>query len=1147
MKKTLVVALLIAVSATAVAKAVEQKTDTYALDENKVDSYQLDELVKQAETENNNSNALLPMSDANNSATAKPKIIIEETPTGRIEKLVDIDGHIIAEKTIENERIVKKVLNYYYPDGILMRQITAKDNGASFYAEEYYNNGKLASQATYINEGNKIGKEKRYDAKGTLRQEIPWVLPESEKNKPLSEQTTMRLGEIITYYPGGSIAAKFPVGQDGKTIFYGYLGMPIKTIESTSLLKFPQEMRAEDCKDVTLQLDLDELIELYEDEGDISYDKCGMPYHEDFVYEILDQQGGVATVMSYDETGMLRRITPYINGKKDGVAQKFDAAGNLTAEINYTNGYKEGYATGYFPNNNPAFLKKYIKGKVEGTMNCYFPDGKIAAQFAYKNGLKEGKAIVNSPIQKTLEFSHDKLLNEHQKKSNRLMVSSLKDLKTIETQCLNVENKIFEIEQEITAAETEVNKALDIYIPEICADMSTFQMKQGLYLCYNEDNKRIASYPVNYISGDYVVEKIYTPEEKILYEIPFRNQKRQGWSKQYDETGEITAIIYYDNGKKAGLSQAYHENGRIKDLRKITDDGLKENVSQYAENGDLEFNLLSQNGVKQNAYLISKDKRKEIAIKYYENKPDFVREVNIADPYNYAEYNFALGEYVIYENNQAVKGGKICQTQTSEPTETVKENVAAINNASLAEDMAQDVDADANEPMAEDTAKEVEANIDDPINEDFAENIEPTNEVSTPKEVSENIEAINAAQKAANIEIPPVMTEDMAPFIEDTAQEIVELNNPLENAVIKTPEEEHQAELAAKNIGPIAKPEIENLTKAVQKEKLIEGLGYADNGTESKTERLYYPNGNLRKTIKTKGSRTEEIKEYSKNGLLLTDYMYNSDKIVIEKYFGSGEVRRKLEKSYDDNAVMAFISRQDFFDTGKPRYIFKRKANSLLFSEERYYPDGSLKATIEQIQPLSFKTKEYDSLANLQKEIEQEGLNELVKVYDGNHTLTKLTMNGKNIPLKMAENSADLFKDNARLYDAKGKLASSFKTVKDYNEILSYYGNGKVKVEILLYQSGEISVKKYNTNGGVEKFAHLAPDGKLYIEKPAMKVIPNYRQRHWVEYNNPNWIENEEKYSIKSIGKLNLNTISKILAELDIDEPEIVRALNQKF
>jgi hypothetical protein len=50
-----------------------------------------------------------------------------------------------------------------------------------------------------------------------------------------------------------------------------------------------------------------------------------------------------------------------------------------------------------------------------------------------------------------------------------------------------------------------------------------------------------------------------------------------------------------------------------------------------------------------------------------------------------------------------------------------------------------------------------------------------------------------------------------------------------------------------------------------------------------------------------------------------------------------------------------------------------------------------------------------------------------------------------------------------------------------------------------------------------------------------------------VEYNNPNWVENEEKYSIKSIGKLNLNIISKILAELGIDEPEIVRALNQKF
>ena len=1113
MKKTLVAALLMTVSTAAIGEAVEEKTDTYALDANKVDSYQLDELVKQAEHKSGISDIINKVSakEQASATTKSPKIIIEETPSGRIEKLVDTDGHIIAEKTIENGKIVKKVLNYYYPDGILMRQITAKDDDTSFYAEEYYNNGKLASQATYINEGNKIGKEKRYDAKGTLRQEIPWVLPESEKNKPISEQTTMRLGDIITYYPNGNVAAKFPVGRDGKTIFYGRLGMPVKTIESTSLLKFPQELRSEDCKDITLQLDLDELIELYEDEGDISYDKCGMPYHENFVYEVLEAASGNSAMLSYDETGMLRRITPYINGKKEGTAQKFDASGNLTAEINYTNGYKEGYATGYFPNNNPAFLKKYVKGKVEGTMNCYFPDGKIAAQFSYKNGLKEGKAVVNSPIQKTLEFSQDKLLNEYQKKSDRQIKSALDGLKTIETQCLNVEDKIKDIEKSVAKAEQEVREAFQIHIPEECADMNAFQMKQGIYFCYNKENKRLASYPVNYISGDYVTEKIYTPEDKILYEIPYRNKKRQGWIKQYNEKREIVAEIYYDEDKPAGTSHSYHDNGRIKDLRKISDNHEKEVIARYTESGDLRFNLNSKNGIKQEAYLSTDNKRKDIEIKYYENKPDFVREINTADPYNYAEYNLALGEYVIYENNQQVKGGKICQVEVPETKATVKENIAAIN-----------------EPLLEEKLSET------------------TDKEAKTQEAKDNIEAIAAAQKAANIEIPPVLSEEEAPVVEDIEQ-IVEATNSLENVVLTTPDEEQKSALAAENIGPIVKPEIENLTNTVQKEKLIEGLGYAQNSEESKTERLYYPNGSLRKTIKTRGTRTEEIKEYSKNGLLLTDYMYNPDKIVIEKYFGSGEVRRKMEKSYDDNAVMAFLSREDFFDTGKPRFNYKRKPDSLLFSEERYYPDGALKAIIEQVQPLSFRTKEYDSLANLQKETEQEGLNELVKVYDGNHNLTGLTMNGKNIPIKMAENSADLFKDNSRLYDKKGKPVSSFKTIKDHNEILSYYGNGKTKVEIHLYQSGEISVKKYDLEGGLEKFAHLAPDGKLYIEKPNIRVVANYRQRYWVDYNNPNWIENEEKYSIKSIGRLNMIIITKILEELGIEEPEIVQKLKQKF
>lgn len=1107
--------LLLTVSTATLALAVES-SGTYTLDVDKADSYELEKLIKNVDTSApQQPNIKTTETTSEDTDKITPKVITEATPTGRIEKLVDVDGRVIAEKTIENDTITKKVLNYYYPDGTLMRQIVAKGQDTSFYAEEYYNNGKLAVQATYINEANKIGKEKRYDANGTLRQEIPWILPDSEKQKPLAEQKTIRYGDIITYYPNGNVAAKLTVGKEGKSIFYGQQGMPIKTVEGAPILNFAQELTAADCQDVSLQLDLDGLIELYEDEGDISYNKCGMPYRESFIYEVLDAQGKSAAIMSYDETGMLRRITPYSNGWKNGTVRKYDAAGNLTAEINYKNGLKEGYATGYFPNNNPAFLKKYENGKIEGNMNCYFPDGKIAAQFYYKNGLKEGKAVVNSPIQKTLEFSKNELLNEHQKKSERQLNSVLKDLTTTEAQCLNTDKRLSEIQQDIDTNLNAINEALSIKVPEECTDMGKFTAHQGLYFCYNADKKRIATYPIPYIRGDYVVEKVYTPEDKILYDIPFKDKQRQGWAKKYDEKGGIIAEIYYDKGSLADTSRAYYPDGRVRYLQTISDDKTAKVIAVYDETGILQFSQTYKQGEKQDTYILSPDKRKGTVIKYYENKPDSIRESNTADPYNFIEYNLALGEYAVYQDNKIVKGGYLCNKKA--------------------------------------------------ITENSALNISPT---------TTNIIAINEEKTEPEVEIPPVMTAEEAPLIDDAeaVEEVIvasvapnisdttpkvtdesasesELQptvNPMANMMLKTPEDEQQAKLAAQNIGPIAKPDIESLADVVQKETINNESEYANNDI-SRTERIYYPNGNLRKTIKTKGSRTEEIKEYSKTGLLLTDYMYNQDNIIIEKYFGSGQVRRRTEKSYNDNSVLAFNSRQDFYDTGKSRYTINRKDNTLLFNEQTYYSDGTLKSETEQTEPLSFYTKEYDNKASLLKETEQKGTNILIKEYDAKHQLKRMAMNDKELPLNLADNSQELFADNAKLYNSKGQLDASFSSAKDYNEILSYYGNGKVKTEMQLFNSGEISVKHYNSEGTLDKFALLSPDGKLHIEKPEMRIIPSYRERYWVDYNNPNWIENQEKYNIKSIARLNVNMLSKIMGELNIEEPEIINILKKKY
>lgn len=426
--------------------------------------------------------------------------------------------------------------------------------------------------------------------------------------------------------------------------------------------------------------------------------------------------------------------------------------------------------------------------------------------------------------------------------------------------------------------------------------------------------------------------------------------------------------------------------------------------------------------------------------------------------------------------------------------------------------------------------------------------VAPVSSASVAAPASKEVPAAASSVQKADIpargeknEVSPVLPEDAAPMVEGL--EPVSFDDiKLKNAIIPTAEEKKQAELAAKNIGPVAKPDIDALADVVDKEHVSIG-GEKTSGSLAKTEKFYYPNGNLRKTIKTRGGRTEEIKEYSKTGLLLTDTVYKDDGILIEKYFGSGEIRRKTNKAYTDNPVMAFISREDFYDNGKARYEITRKPETLLFSDKQFYPDGTLKVETIQNSPLSYTISEYDKAGKLVKVIKQLGPNILEEVYDASGTVKSLKLNGADMPVKFAKNSSGLLRDNMKIFAKNGAVSSEFKADEKQNTLLEYYKNGKVKTEIVFYNNGEISVKAFDREGTLEKFAYLAPDGKLHLQKPSVRTVSAYRERHWVDYNNPRWIENQDRYSVKSVACLNLDTAAYILAELDMLAPEMMKKL----
>ena len=605
-------------------------------------------------------------------------------------------------------------------------------------------------------------------------------------------------------------------------------------------------------------------------------------------------------------------------------------------------------------------------------------------------------------------------------------------------------------------------------------------------------------------------------------------------------------------------------------------------MNSYNQDGALNFSLSYKDGQKEQTYI--SDNNNDVYIKFYNDKPENIREVNKINPLNFIEYNLSLGEYIIFKEGNLIKAGKICEYNTVSPdVEVLNYNTTLQDEAMLAEVQPEVLEEDKDVPYI-DIQDGIQINdvaetaIDIDIIDELEKEANDAMDIVDVEELEKQIEAIKQEHKELTKEVGLTNESEIKEILakdkkadKETFQINLNLDQPtikfdendsnnsatldviltkdnkeeqdynVENAIIPSAKEKKEQELAAKNIGPIAKPDINDLSQVVAKEHVGVDAAKVDDNIEIKTEKFYYPNGNLRKTIKTKGTRTEEIKEYSKTGLLLTDIIYNDDGILIEKYYGSGEVRRKTQKAYTDNVIMGFVSRIDFYNTGKPRYEIKRKDDTLLFEDKEFYPNGSLKQEIVQTYPIVFVKKEYNSEGKLSKENNIVGLNTLIKEYNDEGVIQKMLLNNKEVPVAMEKDSQKLLNDSAKVYNKNGKLTSEFIIDKNSNILKEYYDNGLLKTEIVFYNNGEISVKTYTIDNMLDKFAYLSPDGKLHIQKPEVRTIPSYRERYWVDYNNPKWIENQDKYSIKSIGILNLDTAAYMLTELKIEIPEMMK------
>jgi antitoxin component YwqK of YwqJK toxin-antitoxin module len=83
-------------------------------------------------------------------------------------------------------------------------------------------------------------------------------------------------------------------------------------------------------------------------------------------------------------------IEGYINGKQEGLQQKWYAKNKLKEQRYYQNGWKHGHQIAYWENGNKRFEFMAVKDVYEGERKEWNNEGKLIYLATYKNGQEEG-------------------------------------------------------------------------------------------------------------------------------------------------------------------------------------------------------------------------------------------------------------------------------------------------------------------------------------------------------------------------------------------------------------------------------------------------------------------------------------------------------------------------------------------------------------------------------------------------------------------------------------------------------------------------------------------------------------------------------------------------------------------------------------
>ncbi|HTB25798.1 MAG TPA: tetratricopeptide repeat protein [Puia sp.] len=498
-------------------------------------------------------------------------------------------GGQISGESQYNNNVLSGTYTTYFNNGQIKELGNYTSGSLDGPSKEFYENGQLNTEGIYKKGANE-GEWKTYFDNGKLKSRVNYV----NKKQDGIEENFYEEGPLkttYTYKNGQLYGESVSYDKDQKP--YAKFKFSNNKLESAIYFdKTGKQISSSEIKNNRLEFDI------FLADGTKT------------THRTLNKNGEIdGTETSYYPSGKISEIAEYLDGEKNGLNTEYYQNGNKKSEQNLKNGKENGKFIKYFPNGQIEIEGWFVDGNEAGYWNYYNELGNLEVRNYMVNGVLSGYKTEYYPNgAKSIEKKIYKGLLEEMKQydsTGKLLIYDsfphftgkflllYPDGKKMQ-EC-NYVNGSFEgpltqyyFDGSLEFTQYYKGGLLDSnYAAYEYHNIKTVEgqykagKKTGLWKYYKDDGQLnwTENFAYNELNGR---SQYFSNDRKIIRELMFRNDERDGRSTTLDPDGSILFSIQYDEGDVMGYSYLAKDGNPVPEIR--TDHG-KLQITSFFQNG----------------------------------------------------------------------------------------------------------------------------------------------------------------------------------------------------------------------------------------------------------------------------------------------------------------------------------------------------------------------------------------------------------------------------------------------------------------------------------------------------------------------------------------------------------------------------------